>query len=326
MKRVTIGIIGLLMGVHLLAQQPVITASLDSTQLLIGEQTLLHLEIAADKGSQLQLPYIQDTLMRGVEVLDISKPDTTDIGNNRIQIKYDYLITSYDSALYLLPPFQLIAGTDTFYSNELALKVSTLPVDTESGKYYDIKDVMRPQWVLSDYVAIMFYILAFCILILVIVYIIFRKKRQKPVFPFKKEDKIILPPHVRAIRALDEIKAQKLWQQGKDKNYHSQISDVIREYIEERFFVYAMEMTSGQILQRVRGISDADFVFDNLKQILLSADLVKFAKYHPLPEENELSMMNAYLFVSSTTPVRANEGNKENEKNEENEGNEKMKI
>jgi hypothetical protein len=311
----------LLIGGSVQAQPSVIKASLDSTQLLIGEQTLLHLEIATDKNSQLQLPYVQDTLMTGVEVLDISKPDTLDIGNNRIQIKYDYLVTSFDSALYQLPPFQLIAGPDTFYSNELALKVSTLPVDTESGKFYDIKDVMNPPLVLADYVEILLYILGVCILILLIYYIILRKKKQKPLFPFKKEEKSNLPPHVRAIQELDEIKTQKLWQRGSDKEYHSRISDVIRKYIEERFHINAMEMTSDQILRSTRGISEVDFVYNNLKQLLLSADLVKFAKYHPLPEEHELSMMNAYLFVNNTAPVTINEENEGNEKNEKNESN-----
>ncbi|GHT47355.1 hypothetical protein FACS189440_07600 [Bacteroidia bacterium] len=295
------------------AQQAVIKASLDSVQILIGEQTLLHLEVAANKNSQLQLPFVTDTLMKGVEVLNISKTDTTDLGNDRMQIKYDYLITSFDSALYMLPPFKLIDGVDTFYSNELALKVSTLPVDTASGQFYDIKDVMKPQFVLADYAEIFYIIFAVCVLLLVIIYIIFRKKKQKPLLPFKKEEKIILPPHVRAIQALDTIKGAKLWQQGKDKEYHSQISDVIREYIDERFHVNAMEMTSGQILRILQGVSDVDLVFNNLKQMLLLSDLAKFAKYDPLAEENELSMMNAYLFVNSTTPVVVNEGNEKNE-------------
>ena len=300
-------------------QQPVIVASLDSTQLLIGQQTLLHLEIAADKGSDIQLPLIPDTLVRGVEVLNISQPDTTDIGNNRVKIKYDYLVTSFDSALYLIPPFKLVVAQDTFFSNELALKVSTLPVDTESKNIYDIKDVVKPKFVLADYIHILFFILLACILILLIVYVIFRRKKQKPLLPFKKEEKVILPPHIVAIQVLDAIKSQKLWQNGSEKEYHSQISDVIRQYIEGRFDIYAMEMTSNQILQRMRGVSDADYVYDKLKQILLLADLVKFAKYHPLPEENELSIMNAYLFVNETKKeeIVKNEGNENNEKSDE---------
>jgi hypothetical protein len=305
-----------LTSIPVLAQQPVIVASLDSAQIFIGEQARLRLEIAANKDSRLQLPFIEGTLMQGIEVLGISKPDTSDIGNNRIRIKYDYLITSFDSAAYLIPPFKLIAGVDTFYSNEPALKVSTFPVDTESGNYYDIKDVMNPPLVLADYINILYYILAVCILILFTAYIILRKKKQQPVFSFKKEEKIKLPPHVRAIQALDELKIQKLWQQGKEKEYHSYVSDIVRKYIEERFFIYAMEMTSDETLLKMRSESEADFVYNNMKQILLLADLVKFAKYHPLPEENELSIMNAYLFVNSTTPVQRNEKNEGNERNE----------
>jgi len=302
---VAIGIVCLCIGTQAAAQQPVIVASLDTTQLLIGQQTVIRLDIAANYDSKLQLPYIPDTLMRGVEVLNISKPDTTDIGNRRMRIKYNYLITSFDSALYLLPPFRLIADKDTFYSNDLALKVSTLPVDTQSGKYYDIKDVMNPPFVLADYVHVLFYILGICILILIIVYVIFRKRKQKPIFPFKKEEKVYLPPHIRAIQALDAIKERRLWQQGHTKEYHSLISDTLRKYIEERFNVNAMEMTSSDILQRMQGLSEADLVFSHLKQTLLVADLVKFAKYGALPEENEGSMMNAYLFVNGTAPAQA---------------------
>ncbi|MDR0427748.1 MAG: BatD family protein [Dysgonamonadaceae bacterium] len=306
------------------AQQPVIKAAIDSTHILIGEQTLLHLEIAANNNNRLQLPVIPDTLVTGVEVLNISQPDTTDIGNGRMQIKYDYLITSFDSALYQIPAFPLIAGIDTFYSNDLALKVSTLPVDTESKNIYDIKDVITPKFVLADYLQILFYILAVCLVILLIVYIIFRKKKQKPILPFKKEE-IILPPHVWAIQALDNIKEQKLWQAGKEKEYHSQITDVMRKYMEMRFNIFAMEMTSGQILNIALGISEIDYVFDKLKQMLLLSDLVKFAKYRPLPDENEMSMMNAYLFINGTKKEipEKNEVNENIEANEINEDNEK---
>ncbi|GHV10364.1 hypothetical protein FACS1894162_4060 [Bacteroidia bacterium] len=286
---------------------------MDTAQILIGEQTRLHLEIAADKTAKLQLPLIPDTLMRGVEVVEISKIDTTDIGNNRIQIKYDYQITSFDENLYQLPPFQVVSGKDTFYSNSLALKVSTIPVDTiHSEQFYDIKPVMKPQFVWMDYLPIVLYVWAFWLLVGLIVYLWHRWKNHQPLIPFKKEEKIILPPHVEAIQALDVIKSKKLWQQGKEKEYYSEVSDVVRNYIDRRFGVNAMEMTSGETLLAVRSISDVDFVFDNLKQMLFVSDMVKFAKYHPMPEENELSIGNAYLFVNSTTPVIISEENENN--------------
>jgi hypothetical protein len=285
---------------HLLpAQNAVIKASIDSTQLLIGKQTKIHLEIAAGKDSPLQLPLPTDTIIKGIEILETSKIDTIDIGNNRMQLKYDFLVTSFDSALYLMPPFKLIAGNDTAYSNELALKVSTLPVDTESQEFYDIKDVTKPEFVLSDYIWYFLYPLFGLWLIGGIAYLIYRLKTKKNLLPFKKAE-VILPPHEIAIRELDEIKAKKLWQHGRTKEYHSEITDTLRIYMERRFSIPAMEQTSGEILDKLKGISDADFVYDNLKQILFLADFVKFAKYQPLPDENELSMMNAYLFVNGS--------------------------
>jgi hypothetical protein len=284
---------------QVLYAQNVIKASIDSTQILIGEQTKIHLEIASNKNTQLQVPLPTDTIIKGIEVIEISKIDTADIGNNRIQLKYDLLVTSFDSALYLLPPFKLIEGADTAYSNELALKVSTLPVDTETQNFYDIKDIVKPKFVLWDYVGYFLYPLLGLLLLAILVFIIYRLSTKKSLIPFKREEPN-LPSHVIALRELEEIKIKKLWQQGQIKEYHSEVTDTLRKYMEKRFSVPALELTSGEILTKLRGVSDTDFVFDNLKQILILADFVKFAKYQPLPDENELSMMNAFLFVNGT--------------------------
>jgi len=311
-------------SVFSLSAQIVVKATIDSTQILIGQQTKIHLEIAADKNQQLQMPLISDTLTTGVEVLEISKIDTTDIGNNRIQMKYDYLITSFDSALYLLPPFKVISGADTVLSTELALKVSTLPVDTESGQFYDIKDIRKPPFVLMDYLPIILLILAIILLVVVAAFIIYRLINKKSLMPFKKEEPYV-PPHIRAIQKLNAIKLEKLWQIGKVKEYYSEITETLRLYIEERFNIRAMEMTSGEILTDIKKCSDAESVYDNLKQILILADFVKFAKYRPLPDENEVSMMNAFQFVNNTKKEELPEEIKgkdeigeENKANEEN--------
>ena len=298
-KTIVSMLVCLCISVLSLPAQTVIKASIDSVHILIGQQTKVRLEIAADKNKQLQLPMVSDTLMAGVEVLEISKIDTTDIGNDRIQLKYDYLITSFDSALYLLPPFKVIADLDTVLSAELALKVSTYDVDTETKQFYDIKDVRKPSFVLMDYIPIILWILVIIAFIALIVYIIYRLKNQKSLVPLKKEEPYV-SPHIRAINRLDTIKSEKLWQIGKMKEYHSEITETLRIYIEERFKVEAMEMTSGEILAEIKKYSTADIGYDNLKQILILADFVKFAKYSPLPDENELSMMNAYLFVNNT--------------------------
>jgi len=302
-----------------LSAQTVIKATIDSTNILIGQQTKIHLEIAADKNQQLQVPLISDTLMNGVEVLNISKIDTADIGNNRMMMKYDYLITAFDSALYLLPPFKVISGIDTISSDQLALKVSTLPVDTVSKKFYDIKGVRTPPFVLMDYLPVILLILAILALLALAAFIIYRLITKKSLMPFKKEEPYV-PPHIRAIRRLDEIKSHKLWQSGKIKEYHSEITETLRKYIEERFGIGAMEMTSDEILTDIKKFSGADIAYENLKQILILADFVKFAKYNSLPDENELSMMNAYLFVNDTKQEEVPEEKKEKDETNEDNG------
>lgn len=282
------------------AQNTLLDVKVDSAAILIGEQTVLHLTVTADKNKEVQLVIPRDTLMAGVEVLDIPKADTTEIDNDRLLIKQDLLVTSFDSSLYLLPPFKVIDGKDTVYSNQIALKVSTIPVNTDKPEeFFDIKNVWKPPFVLADYYPIIFGVLLALFLICVIAYVIKRLRNRQSLIPFKKPEPK-LPPHEQAVKELDEIKQQKLWQQGRSKEYFTMITDTLRRYIVERFGINAMEMTSGEILDIIRKTPDASSVYDNLQQILLLSDFVKFAKMNPLPDENDLSMTNAYLFVDKT--------------------------
>lgn len=282
------------------AQNTLLDVKVDSAAILIGEQTVLHLTVTADKNKEVQLVIPRDTLMAGVEVLDIPKADTTEIDNDRLLIKQDLLVTSFDSSLYLLPPFKVIDGKDTVYSNQVALKVSTIPVNTDKPEeFFDIKNVWKPPFVLADYYPIIFGVLLALFLICVIAYVIKRLRNRQSLIPFKKPEPK-LPPHEQAVKELDEIKQQKLWQQGRSKEYYTMITDTLRRYIVERFGINAMEMTSGEILDIIRKTPEASPVYDNLQQILLLSDFVKFAKMNPLPDENDLSMTNAYLFVDKT--------------------------
>ncbi len=305
---------------QLFAQKTLIDVSADSTAILIGEQTVLHLSITTDNGREI-LPLIpRDTLMRGVEVLLLSIPDTTHIDNDRIVIKQDILVTSFDSALYLLPPLKVIDGSDTIVSNQIALKVSTIPVNVENPEeFYDIKPVWSPPFVLADYYALIYGILFALFLICVIGYVIQRLRNRKPLIP-QKAPEPVLPPHEQAVKELDELKLQKLWQQGRNKEYYTSLTDILRKYILERFGINAQEMTSGEILAVIHKISDVDSVFANLTQVLRLSDLVKFAKLHPLPEENELSLMNAYLFVNQTKVVEIASPEQEESQKEDVEG------
>lgn len=282
-----------------LPAQTSIRASIDSTMILIGEQTVVRLDVVTEKGTPVELPVIRDTLAGGVWVLEQSKPDTLPADNNRIQIKQDFLITSFDSALYVLPPFQVVSRNDTLLSNKLVLKVVTYPdIDPEKG-FYDIKEVMRPQFVLGDYLLYIWIVLISFFLLSTIMYIVRKRKRSEPIINFKPV-RPKLPPHLEAIDRLDKIKQEKIWQYGRNKEYYTEITEVLRVYITERFGVNALEMTTDEILSNIYRLHEVHSAHETLKKILELADIVKFAKYVPLPSDNEVSILNAYLFVNQT--------------------------
>lgn len=276
-----------------------VQASIDSTMIMIGEQTTVRLNVVTAKDKQIVWPMITDTLTNGVMVLEKSKLDTLSADNNRIEIKQDFLITSFDSALYVLPPFKVISGADTLLSNPLVLKVVTFPeVDTEKG-FFDIKGILLPEWVFSDYLLYIWIVLGTLFVLTAGIYAFSKRKKNQPIISFKAP-KPKLPPHVEAITRLDKIKAEKIWQYGQYKEYYTQISDVLRTYILERFGVNAMEMTTEEILSYIYRLHEAHSTHDTLKKILELSDLVKFAKYVPITNDNELTILNAYLFVNQT--------------------------
>ena len=302
LKQFIIGLIvaTFLMGGDAYARRPLIDVTIDSAAILIGEQTTMRLTVTADKDRPVQIVIPNDTLMAGVEILSLSKADSTEIENDRLVIKQDLLITSFDSSLYLLPPLKVIDGVDTVYSNQVALKVSTIPVNVDKPEeFFDIKDVWKPPFVWADYYPIIYGILLALFLICLIAYIVKRIRARKSLIPFKKEEPK-LPPHEQAIKELDDIKRQKLWQQGRSKEYYTQVTETLRKYIVARFGINAMEMTSGEILDLIRKNTEAQSVYDNLRQILSLADFVKFAKFTPLQDENARHLDTAYAFVQTT--------------------------
>lgn len=302
--RMLLLVVCLLAGFTAGAQQTLIDVKVDTADILVGEQTTLHVTVTTDPNRRIIIPLPSDTLMTGVEVISVSDADST-VADGRLVIRRDILVTSFDSSLYLLPPFIAIDGADTIASNQVALKVSTVPVDVDNPeKFYDIKDVWKPPFVLADYYPWIFGVLTALFLICVIGYLVQRYRRHRSEVPVKPAEQE-LPPYETAIRELDSIKDQKLWQQGLNKEYYTQVTDTLRRYISRRYGVNAMEKTSEEILAIIERESDERTVYDTLRQVLWLSDYVKFAKLHPLPDENDESMRNAYLFVNQTKRAEA---------------------
>ncbi|HBK29800.1 MAG TPA: hypothetical protein DDZ04_08915 [Parabacteroides sp.] len=283
------------------AQNALVDVRIDSAAILIGEQTALHLTVTTAKDKPVRILIPTDTLMKGVEILSVSAPDSTLIENDKLVIKQNLLLTSFDSSLYLLPPLKVVDGMDTIQSNQVALKVSTVPVHVDKPEeFYDIKEIWKAPFVLADYYAIIYGVLLTLFLICVVVYIVQRLRKRRSSLPVAAASAPKLPPYEQAIKELDSIKKMKLWQQGLNKEYYTALTETVRKYIVDRFGVNAMEMTSAEILDMLSKEEIVVPVYDRLKQILLLADYVKFAKIHPLPDENDLSLTNAYLFVNET--------------------------
>ena len=281
--------------------QIVVRAQMDSAAIMMGDQTTVRLEVSQDKGKFVRLPIIQDTLVAGVEVLRISKPDTVDLKNNRIQVNNEVLITSFDSGLYYLPPFKYVIDNDTFETQSLSLKVVPVPVDTTHAEF-DIKGVDAPPFVLWDYVpAWVIYLLIALVVIAAGIYAYWRWGRKAKGGEAAAEEKAI-PPYERAIQALHELKDSKLWQQGQEKAYYTNLTEILRVYIDQRFHINAMEMTSTQIIDTLRRNEETKAVNQQLRDILEGAAFVKCAKMRPLPDDNEQVMRYAENFVEETKP------------------------
>ena len=171
----------------------------------------------------------------------------------------------------------------------------------------------------TDYLWILWIILGIAALVVLVglIIIMILRKRNKGYF---FTPPVILPPHTRALKEMDKLKADKIWQQDREKEFYTKITDILRRYIFERYQVNAMEMTSGEILDelRKRFELDSESAIENLNQVLSLADMVKFAKQKPYQNENDLSMVNAYLFVNQTRepdPLPDKEQTEQEEKN-----------
>ncbi|MBL0328962.1 MAG: hypothetical protein IPP64_05995 [Bacteroidetes bacterium] len=290
------------------AQKIKATAKLDSNEIQIGQQVKLELSIQyrVDNGKRIQVlwPEIADTIRKEVEVVSQSKIDTIVDKNDPFLFTQTQIlsITSFDSGYWAIPPFKFLAGdTNGVYTDPLLLQVSTMTVDTTQA----IKDIKEPyeqtyNWMdwIKDNMLVVWVILG-AILVIVILLLIFKYTRKvKPVMVEVEIPKI--PAHIIAFEKLDDLKTQNLWQEGKLKLYHSQLTDIIREYIENRYKIQAMEQTTDEILFGFRNVAIDEDSKSKLKQVLLLADLVKFAKEQPLPTENDLSMSNSYAFINGT--------------------------
>lgn len=302
-----VALLATLVPARLVAADVSVHASIDSLTLWMGEQTRIRLEVAQNADDRVWLlPTFADTLVRGIEILEVSLPDTTDLGQGRIQIDRSLLVTSFDSGFFYIPPFRYLSGSDTLTTEALSLKILPMEVDTTQS-IVDIKGVRAPSsawWLLLwDNMPLWGWIVLIVIVLAALAYIAYRIYVKR--YAHKREEvppEELLPPHEKALMALSQLRDEKLWQEGREKEYYTHLTDILREYLLGRFGIQAMEMTSSQIMAALRSNQETKLLNKQMKEILEMADFVKFAKLKPGPDDNESAMRNAVTFVEETRP------------------------
>ena len=290
----------------------VVCARIDSTVLMLGDQTAMHLEVTHDASEQVVWPAWGEQLQDGIEIVEKGKVDTTTLPDGRVRMKQDLMLTSFKDSLFAIEPLYVTSGEDTFWTEPLALNcVQPFEIDSAHA-ITDIKDIEKApiwwwgiiRWILLVLLAIGLIELGFW---LWKKYDKYRKQEQETIDP-----ELLRPADEVALEKLDEIKAQKIWKDGKVKEYQTELTDVVREYIGRRFEVHSTEKTSDETLREMKPLIDKD-LYGRLSKMLQLADLVKFAKWHTTPDENEQGLLTAYDFVNETKIVEAEQEKEEEE-------------
>lgn len=282
--------------------------SLDSIYILMGKQTPLHVEVIGPLSETGGIVTI-DSMWTDVEIAAVGEPVINDLGNGRKQLLQDVIIQSFDSGMYTLPPVIYLQEGETIMSNTPVLKVLPVAVDSmiTVHDYADVADINRhildyfPDW-FTDYGVWIFLALAL-IAICAFVYWKWLRKGTLPLLPKKKPE----PPYEVAVKSLEALHSEHLCERGQEKEYYTRLTDILRVYLDKRFGINAMEMTSTQIRSAVRHHEETRASEAYMAKILEIADFVKFAKVRPMPEDNERAFRDAMQFVEDTKPVEVPE-------------------
>ena len=305
MKKLFYILILLLGSLNLSAQEAKVSATIDTNYLLVGEQTQIHLKIQYQLDGEtvaIKFPDVKDTLSEFVEIIfsspiDTIYPDKNDL--SKVEQVQHITITSFDSGYYQVPYFKFKVNEDTLTSTEdLFIDVQTMEVDTTKA-IFDIKEPLEEPFSFKDWFKENWIWIVGILVLIILIIIVIRYLKNRPE-PLVEEVIPDIPDYVTALDKLNKLREKQLWQTGKVKQYHSEISETLRAYIETRYQVNALENTTDEIMQNLRFQTIQPDILAKLNQALMLADLVKFAKEQPLANENELSLANAYEFVNQT--------------------------
>ena len=300
MKRIAF-LITLIASVLRLSAQVQVEASIDSIQIFVGEQVHVTLSATAKEQSKVEFPQFKPTeyITPGVEVLGAEELETKEQDNGFVTRQMVYTMTSFDDTLYYIPPMKVKIDGKSYESKSLALKVLTFEVDTTNvDQFFGPKDVQDNPFQWSDWSLSFWLSVLMLVLLAAAYYLYLRLRDNKPIITHIRVVKRLLP-HQKALQQIEQIKADKMVASENSKEYYTKLTDTIRKYIEERYGFNAMEMTSSEIIDHLMATQDEN-ALSELRHLFLTADLVKFAKYSTLINENDANLVNAIDFINQT--------------------------
>ena len=300
MKRLSLSIILTASVLAALAQVSV-EAEIDSIQIFVGQQAHVTLTATAKENAKVEFPQFKPTeyITPGVEVLNRQELEQQPQDNGFVSRSMVYTMTSFDDTLYYLPPMTVKIDGKPYKSKSLALKVLTFEVDTlHADQFFGPKDVQDNPFQWSDWSLPFWLSVLMLVLLAVTYYLYLRLRDNKPIISHIRIVKRLLP-HQKAMKEIEQIKADKMVASENSKEYYTKLTDTLRKYIEERYGFSAMEMTSSEIIERLMATQDQK-ALDELRQLFTTADLVKFAKYSTLINENDANLVNAIDFINQT--------------------------
>jgi len=280
-------------------EAPSITTSIDTTSIRIGEQVRFTISVEADTTSQVIFP--EGQTFSPLETVEAFKTDTT-VRDRRMTLLKTYALTQFDSGVYLLPTQRIEVDGKGYFTDSLLVGVATVPVDTTTQKMYDIKPMLEVEgrsWAWLKWAG---WLAAVLLVAGGLYYWFFLRK--KPLTP--QEEEALLPPFERAMRELKRLEESRYLIQDEFKQYYTELTGIVRSYLEEEVHISALESTTGELITKLEMLRDAGQLKlepDTLRQfrrILETADLVKFAKSKPPVGEAEKDRKEVELIVVKT--------------------------
>lgn len=270
--------------------------------MLIGDQIEWVIDLTFREGDRFFVEKPDEQPAPGVETISPMTFDTVSLKKGIVNVRGTAILTAFDSGSYFLPPLVTAIGhtdgsVDTVIFDSPVMEVTTIPVDTATFKPYDIKGQIKYPLTLKEMLPWFGLALFAAALIFVVVRLIKAHRENTSFFgkPVVKD-----PPHIVALRSLDRIRSQKLWQNDKQKQFYTAVTDTLRLYVSERYDISALESTSAEIFENLKDKGIEPSLYGKVQELFETADYVKFAKHKASDLENEEAVPTAIKFVNET--------------------------